>query len=117
MSVSVIVLPGEHDDSLEWPFDMELTVTLLNQASDDNHTSTTLMIEQTSDEVDVRDLRKAFPDIKLCVGKAQFINLKRITSPEYFHVYQHVRYNMDNTVYFRVTAEKKNDKPWLAGAI
>ena len=45
------LLPGEYDDILEWPFQGEVTVELLNQKEDKEHDSTKIIFnEDTPDE-------------------------------------------------------------------
>ena len=37
VSIELTNVPSEHDDNLQWPMRCTMTVTMFNQAGDDNH--------------------------------------------------------------------------------
>ena len=49
LSLFVYVMPGEYDDSLEWPLDHIVTIQLLNWSSDSGHVEKTVNYRITSD--------------------------------------------------------------------
>ena len=111
VSCFVILMPGEYDDTLEWPFQGEVTVELLNQLEDKNHQKGLILFnEQTKDECKNRKLEENSQGW----GKLQFIphtdlGLNSSTNTQYL---------MNDTLYFRVSVNvHSKTKPWLAGAM
>ena len=49
LSLFVYVMPGEYDDSLEWPLDHIVTIQLLNWSSDSGHVEKTVNYHTTTD--------------------------------------------------------------------
>ena len=47
MSVTVVLMRGENDDHLIWPFRGEVTFSVLNQASDNHHVTETAKFDRT----------------------------------------------------------------------
>ncbi len=55
VSCYIHLMRGEFDCHLKWPFQGDVTITLLNQREDKNHTTTTLeFTDQTPDEITAR---------------------------------------------------------------
>ena len=108
ISCSVNLMPGEYDDTLEWPFQGEVTVQLLNQLEDKNHFKRTILFnDNTPDEC---KNRKNEVDNEGW-GKDRFIphtdlGLNSSTN--------NTQYLMNDTLYFRVNAKvQSKTKPWL----
>ena len=49
VSVYAYLMRGEFDDLLKWPFQGHLTVAMLNQLEDNNHTTNTIRFTNTTD--------------------------------------------------------------------
>ena len=49
VSVSAYLMRGEFDDHLKWPFQSQVTVAMLNQLEDNNHTTYTIPFTETTD--------------------------------------------------------------------
>ena len=97
------LLPGEYDDILEWPFQGEVTVELLNQKEDKGHDSTKIIFnEDTPDEYKNRVV-------------PQKVNgewwIKKNT------LWKRDKYTSNDTLYLRVSRKTTEtitpDKPWL----
>ena len=110
VSYFINLMPGEYDDTLEWPFQGEVTVELLNQLEDKNHyKDVTPFNDETPDECKNRKEEKNTNGW----GEPLFIphtdlGLHSSTNTQYF---------MNDTLYFRVTVNVHSTKLWLAGAI
>ena len=109
VSCSVNLMPGEYDDTLEWPFQGEVIVELLNQLEDKNHLKQVIPFNDVTP--DKYKNRKKQEDYKIW-GLSQFIphtdlGLNSSTNTQYL---------MNNTLYFRVSVNvHSKTKPWLAG--
>ena len=103
--------PGEYDDTLEWPFQGEVTVELLNQLEDKNHYKRVIHFNHETPEYHKN--RKEEEDYKAW-GQPKFIphtNLGHNSSTN-------TQYLMNDTLYFKVSVNvHSKTKPWLAGAI
>ena len=107
ISCFINLMPGEYDDTLEWPFQGEVTVQLLNQLEDKNHLKRTILFnDNTPDEC---KNRKNEVDNEGW-GKGQFIphtDLGHNSSTN-------TQYLMNDTLYFRVSVNvHSKTKPWL----
>ena len=92
VSVFAVILEGEHDAGLKWPFVGEVTVTLLNQLQDMNHHSMVIPFNATNNRN---------------VGDTLGI-------PTYTpHSTLSLQYLKDDALYFRVSVEVTNYKHWL----
>ena len=112
VSCYVNLMPGEYDDTLEWPFQGEVTVKILNQLKDKNHCKTAIPF---NDKIpDKHKNRKEKEDNTLALGYPCFIphtdlGLNSSTNTQYL---------MNDTLYFRVSVNvHSKTKPWLAGVI
>ena len=111
VSCFINLMPGEYDDTLEWPFQGEVTVQLLNQLEDKNHYKDVIPFnDETPDDC---KNRKKKEDIDAW-GTDQFIphtNLGLNSSTN-------TQYLMNDSLYFRVSVNvHSKTKPWLAGNI
>ena len=98
VSVHAPILEGEYDAELKWPFVGEVTYTLLNQLEDSNHHTRTLSIG-TTHNAQVGD-RWGIP---------QFIPHSALTEDPV----KNTQYLKDDTLYFRVSVQVADYKPWL----
>ena len=91
VSVFACILKGEHDAGLKWPFVGKVTVTLLNQHWDMNHHSMVIPFNAT-------DNRKVSDALGFPTYIAHSLSLQ---------------YLQDDALYFRVSVEETDYKPWL----
>ena len=99
LSVFAYLMKGDNDDSLTWPFNGTVTVALLNQLEDKNH----------------HTKRTTFP--------ANSSSSKRVTDRERgdgygYHMFiahsdLQENYLVNDTLFFRVSVDVPNYKPWL----
>ncbi len=98
VAVYTSLLEGVYDTSLSWPFLGNVTITLLNQLSDDNHHTQVLEYDSSSNAY-----------IGSVQGTSQFITHSRLSlDPD-----KNTQYLLKDTLYFRVSVEEENGKPWL----
>ena len=97
VTVSARFLKGKYDAQLKWPFVGEITFTLLNQLEDKNHYQETL-------EVTARDNAK--------VGE-HLCGVPLTPHSELSSRRKNTQYLKDDTLYFRMSVEPANHKPWL----
>ena len=97
-SCYLALLPGDYDDTPEWPFQGEVTVELLNQLEDRDHIT---IVHHINDSYNNRVVP---PKVN---GEWWFIGLINEDSlPYYFHD--------NNTLYFRISVMiNSKTKPWL----
>ena len=107
ISCSVNLMPGEYDDILEWPFQGEVTVELLNQLEDKNHYKQAIHFnDKTPDEYKCKKKKEDTNGW----GFPQFIphtdlGLNSSTNTQYL---------MNDTLYFKVIVKvQSKTKPWL----
>ena len=95
VSVFAHILEGRCDARLKWPFVGQVTFTLLNQLENGNHhTQTTNFTSQVAGNN---------------LGKHGFISHYQLAHDPV----KNTQYLKDDTLYFRVTAEVADHKPWL----
>ena len=111
LTCAINLMPGEHDDILDWPFQGEVTVELLNQLEDKNHCKQVICFnDNTFDECKKRKKKEDTNGW----GAPQFIShtdlgLNSSTNTQYL---------MNDTLYFRVSVNvHSKTKPWLASII
>ena len=99
VSVFAIILIGEYDTELKWPFVGKVTVTLLNQLQDMNHY--TLVIP--FDAIDSRRIsdNKGFPT---------FIRHSALANDLVKNTLQYLK---EDKLCFKVSVEVSDRKPWL----
>ncbi len=92
VSVYLNFIKGKYDAKLKWPFVGEVALTLLNQAQDSGHYTVTMNII-------------SFYNLKVGEGRGY---TKYITQAELMS-----KYLKDDTIYFRMSVEVADHKPWL----
>ena len=106
LTCAINLMPGEYDNTLEWPFQGEVTVELLNQLKDKNHYKRVIYFDNQSNNRKKED--------SIGWGHHNFIphtdlGLNSSTNTQYL---------MNDTLYFRVSVNvHSKTKPWLAGII
>ena len=111
VSCYINLVPGEYDDTMEWPFQGEVTVELLNQLEDKNHYN--IVIDFDDNTPDEYKNRKEEEDYKAW-GDSQFIPHTDLR----LNSFTNTQYLMNDTLYFRVSVNvHSKTKPWLAGVI
>ncbi len=98
VSVYAKLLKGSYDASLSWPFVGTVTITLLNQLSNENHHTKTLEFTKT-DNHNIGDDR----------GYPWFISQSVLSQDPV----KNTQYLKNDTLYFRVSVQVKDSKPWL----
>ena len=98
VSVFVNILEGKHDAKLKWPFAGNVTVDLLNQLKDNNHYQRVVHFGQEHNILvgSGRGYSKFVPHFKLAR-----------------HPVKNQQYLKDDTLYFRVSVDIPDHKPWL----
>ena len=104
VSVFANFLEGDNDDVLSWPFVGDIEFTLLNQLEDDSHLRKVVNISAKHDIRPVGGERN-------CKGCIKFI---RHTELDY-NEDEDVEYldEWNDTLYFKVSVEVYDHKPWL----
>ena len=97
VSVYLRLLKGANDEGLAWPYVGNVTLTLLNQLANDNHHSHTCVCEPKHN-VQIDSLK----------GLPQFSHCELSHNP-----LKNTQYLVNDTLYFRVTVEALDHKPWL----
>ena len=107
VSCFICLMSGEYDDILEWPFQGEVTVELLNQLEDKNHCKYTIGFnESTPQECKERVVGKQYGSPW---GYCQFISHSHKST-------LNCRYLKNDTLYFRISVKvTSTTKPWLVG--
>ena len=106
-SCSVNLMPGQYDDTLEWPFQGEVTVQLLNQLEDKNYFKRTILFnDNTPDECKNRKKRVDNEGW----GKDRFIPQTDLG----LNSSANTQYLMNDTLYFKVSVKvHSKTKLWL----
>ena len=99
MSVYVPILEGQYDDQLKWPLIGKVTFMLLNQLEDKNHHQYTM--EMTA-EKNAQSGGAAW-------GRPHFIPHSSLD----YDAVNNTQYLKDDTLYFRMSVEPVDHKPWL----
>ena len=106
--ISALILEGACDTALKWPFRGKVNLKLLNQSEDTKHYRSSAYI--TDGYVGSK--------VKLCILKLSPTTtiLEKVMAPYAQFGLIHInkaKYLENNTVYFRVSVEVYQDKPWL----
>ena len=113
VSCFVCLMPGEYDNILEWPVKGEITVELLNQLEDANHTRVTLPIDEENEffPVDEEEVIENIEEDLPGVGQPNFIEQTYLERDSELNV----QYLKNDSLYFRVKVTKLDAKPklWL----
>ena len=95
------LLPGEYDDTLEWPFQGEVTVELLNQKEDKNHVNKIIYFNKdTPEQYKKRVVHSG--------GIGEWWGKQDVIYKQYLDPYL----SDNNTLYFRISV-KINTRSWL----
>ena len=100
LSVFAPVFKGKYDAQLKWPLIGKVTFTLLNQLEDKNHYQNSVIL---TDEQDAQVGGAAW-------GRLQFIALSALD----YNQANNTQYLKDDTLYFRMSVEPADNKPWLS---
>ena len=104
MSCYIVLVPGEYDDELEWPFQGEVTVELLNQRKDRHHKKLIIKYDHSTPKDCKKRVTKTMSQ---SWGEDQFIAL---SDPEF----KGLAYGFLGSRYFRVSVRvTSKTKPWL----
>ncbi|XP_019862374.1 PREDICTED: TNF receptor-associated factor 2-like isoform X2 [Amphimedon queenslandica] len=104
MSCYTVLVPGEYDDVLGWPFEGEVTVELLNQNEDRNHKKLIIKYDDSTPKDCKERVTKTMSERW---GKDRFI---AHSAPEF----KGIEYGFLGPRYFRVSARvTSKTKPWL----
>ena len=98
VSVHAWYLDGEYDAQLKWPFIGKITFTILNQLEDKNHHQKTITLTATDNT-----------QAGSCRGHPLFIPHSALD----YDAVNNTQYLKDNTLYFRMSIEPADHKPWL----
>ncbi len=98
LSVFVYIIKGKYDDELNWPFVGKVTFELLNQLEDENHyyMEGPFTLECNTNAGSGRGYLKYISHSKLSCDSAS-----------------NTQYLKDDTLYFRISVEVSDHKPWL----
>ena len=98
-SVFANLMKGDNDESLTWPFTGTVTIELLNQVEDTNHYSRTFSFPADGSS----STRVTEGERGLGRGYNKFITHSKLQE----------NYLVDDTLFFRVSVDVPNYKPWL----
>jgi hypothetical protein len=96
LSVHVLMIRGEHDIKLKWPFIGKVTFTLFNQLEDKNHHTLTSLFDSK------RNARVGGP----AWGFAQFIHHFALAH----NTFRNTQYLMNDALFFKVSGEATDYK-------
>ena len=106
MSCYTVLVPGEYDDELGWPFQGEVTVELLNQYKDEDHKKLIIKYDYSTP--------------KDCKERVTKFTVSQEWGEDQFFAHSdnemtlHVHYGLLGPRYFRVSAKvTSHTKPWL----
>ena len=110
VSCFICLMPGEYDDTLEWPFQGEVNIKLLNQLEDKNHTKMTLKYNESTPDANKQRVMKGA--MSQGWGTPRFIKHSELE----YNPTTNCQYLKDDSLYFRVRVKViSKTKPWLAG--
>lgn len=112
ISVYAVVMRGDYDDNLEWPIKGTVVVELLNHLRDDMHHAIRFSYPEGRGDVSTQRVM-AGERAKRGYGKTRFIPYTDLSHNEE----KDCQYLKDDSLYFRVTVETVNPKPWLSCSI
>ncbi len=96
VSVFAWIIKG---DELNWPFVGKVTFKLLNQLEDKNHHSNVVKLTPEVNNINVGD----------CWGWLEYIPHSKLS----YDSASNTQYLKDDTLYFRISVEVSDHKPWL----
>ena len=98
ISVYIHMLEGKHDAKLKWPFIGNITIQILNQLENKNHHENIVHIVKETDMV-----------VGVNWGHHKFIPHSKLAHDPV----KNTQYLKDDTLYFRVSVNIPDRKPWL----
>lgn len=98
LGVFVKVVNGRNDCDLLWPFEGDVTVSMLNQLEDKNHLKKTLVFSVKNNH-----------DVGSVWGYSMFVQQSELG----YDPVRKTQYLKDDALYFRVSADIADYKPWL----
>ncbi|XP_011407240.1 PREDICTED: TNF receptor-associated factor 4-like [Amphimedon queenslandica] len=105
VSCHIYPMEGEYDDTLEWHFQGKVTIKLLNQLEDKNHSKLTILLNADDGMERVREGCSLYG-----WGSMHYISHEEL---EYNPV-NNCQYLKDDSLYFRVSVKATSQtKPWL----
>ena len=106
IAVYTYLLKGPNDDSLTWPFTGTVTIELLNQLEDKNHHKMSANFPADDGEVSGRVVDEK---VNKGWGHPHFISHDDLE----YKSYKNCQYLKDDTLFFRVSVQVPDHKPWL----
>ncbi|XP_011403816.1 PREDICTED: TNF receptor-associated factor 4-like [Amphimedon queenslandica] len=98
VSCYIYLIPGEYDDDLEWPFQGDVRMELLNQLEDNNHKAETIRFDESR------------PDSGHGWGCPNFVPHSELGH----NIDTNCCYLLNDCLHFRITVNASSkDKPWL----
>ena len=98
VSCYIYLIPGEHDDNLEWPFQGVVKMELLNQLEDNNHKAQTITYDEPR------------PNSGNGWGCPNFVPHSELDH----NIITNCCYLLNDCLHFRITVKASSkDKPWL----
>ncbi|XP_019860788.1 PREDICTED: TNF receptor-associated factor 5-like [Amphimedon queenslandica] len=108
VSCYIHLMAGKCDDTLEWPFQGEVTIELLNQLEDKNHWQFTISFDESTDG-DCK--QRVTEEGSSGWGTTQFVPHSQLE----YDAPTNCQYLKDDSLYFRVSVKvTSRTKPWLA---
>ena len=108
VSLYVCLMSGKYNDALEWPFQGEITMELLNQLEDENHKKRVTTLNETTPLSSTQKVvGKRYGKGR---GYSKFISHFDLS----FSSFLNCQYLKDDALYFRVSVTTTFVKPWLA---
>ena len=105
VSVYACLMKGDNDDSLTWPFTGSVTTELLNQLEDKNHYEKIYLFPHANAVSE----RVTNGSTGICFGYRQYISHSDLN----YNIFYKRQYLVDDTLFFRVSVDVPNYKPWL----
>uniref|UniRef100_A0A1X7U8K0 RING-type E3 ubiquitin transferase n=1 Tax=Amphimedon queenslandica TaxID=400682 RepID=A0A1X7U8K0_AMPQE len=113
ISCFICLMAGAYDDTLEWPFQGEITIELLNQLEDKNHKKITIQYNESTDDKYKQRLREG-RSIASGRGYTQFTSHEQLK----YNPVTNCQYLKDDSLYFRINVKATSKtKLWLVGSI
>ncbi|XP_011403162.2 PREDICTED: TNF receptor-associated factor 5-like isoform X1 [Amphimedon queenslandica] len=109
ISCYISLMAGEYDDILEWPFQGEVTIELLNQLEDRNHKKGVIRFDDSTPDDCKERVGEGLSSNSW--GRPKFISHKELDQHNSF---SHFQYLKDDSLYLRVSVKvTSRAKSWL----
>ena len=113
VSCFICLMAGEYDDTLEWPFQGEVTIELLNQLEDKNHKKYNIQYNESTRDEHKQRLKEGRGTAG-GRGYTQFISHEQLKH----NPVTNCQYLKDDSLYFRVSVKATSKtRLWLVGFI